>query len=89
MDNQSIIKSSITIYEAVWGVYFLPLIFLFTLTLLAIKSGKPAYVIFYAILGNFALVGYLPVRTQPIIWGVMVFSLFAVLWSFWASNKTE
>jgi len=90
-DNQSIIKAGIKIYEApeVMGVYLWPLIFLFTLIVVAIKSEHPGYVFFYAVLGNIVLASYLPIKTNPIFWGIMVFSLLIVLWSFWASKKIE
>ena len=88
-NNQTLIKAAISVYEVAWGIYFWPLMFLLTLFMVAIKTEKPAYVVFYAILGNVALASYLPSKTNPIFYGTIVFSLFFVLWSFYANRSMD
>lgn len=87
--NGSVIKGSNEAYQSTIGVWFWPLIFIFTLTLLAIKSENPAYVAFYAITGNIVLAGFLPIATHPIFYGILVFSLALVFWSIYASKKVD
>jgi hypothetical protein len=87
--NMSIIKASNSVYTATLGDWFWPIIFLFTLTLIAIKTENPAYVLVYSILGNFALAAHLKTVTHPIFYLTMVISLALVLWNIYASKKTE
>ena len=88
-NNQTVIRAAISVYEVAWGIYFWPLMFLLTLFMLAINTEKPAYVLFYSILGNVALSSYLPVKTNPIFYGTMVFSLMFVLWNFYVNRNID
>ena len=87
--NMSVMKATNSVYTEAVGIWFWPIIFLFTLFLLAIKSENPAYVAFYAILGNIVLATKLPIETHPIFYAVIVFSLAMVLWSVYASKKVD
>lgn len=71
------------------GIFFWPIIFLFTLTIIAIKTENPAYVTIYAVLGNFALATLLPITTHIIFYTTLVLSFFLVLWSFFGSSKVD
>ena len=89
LTNGSLFLASAGAYEATIGLFFWPIIFLFTLFLLFIKSENPAYIAIYAILGNFALATLLPIQTDPIFYTTAVLSLALVLWSFFGSGKIE
>ena len=50
--NASLFKAATHTYEASIGVLFWPIIFMFTLAMLYIKTESPAFVALYAIIGN-------------------------------------
>ena len=71
------------------GEFFWPLIFLFTLFMVALRSENPFYVAFYAILGNVALGTLVFSRFGVIFYATVVFSLAIGLWSFFGSSKID
>jgi len=77
------------VYFLSWGVWFWPAIFIVTLLMLYIKTENPGYIVVYSIIGHFMMFGFLPVQTQPIFYGTMVFSLALTLWSFFGSGKVD
>lgn len=88
--NQSVIGAAINTYDtALGGLYFWPILFLFTLLLIAIKTQSYHYTLFYAVAGNVLIGSLLPIRTSPIFYGVMVFSLMLVLWSFYSNRNLQ
>lgn len=88
LTNASMLEAANEAYKASpIGIFFWPIIFLFTLFMVAIKTENPAFVFIYAVIGNFVLSQYLFSITDPIFWGIAVISLFMVLWSFFGTDK--
>ncbi len=80
-------------YEEAWhfgGIQWLwPIVFLFTLIIVAIKSESPTMVAIYAILGNVALGTLLDPYTNIIFWAIALFSSVIWLFSLFLSRKIE
>lgn len=89
LQNASLFKATTEIYEVAWGLWFWPIIFMFTLFVVAIKTESPAFVAIYAILGNLALSRFLIPASHPIFFGTLIFSIAMVLWSLFGSNKID
>jgi len=90
LQNASLFKAVDTAYQAsAMGIFFWPIIFLFTLFVIYIKTENPGYVAIYAILGNVALVTLLPIATHPIFYTTVVLSIALSLWSFYGSSKID
>ena len=87
--NGSILEAGFKAYESSVGIWFWPLFFIFTLTLIHIKTENPAYIFFYALLGNVLIGAYILPITHPIFYSIAVFSFFLVLWKIFGSKKTE
>ncbi len=91
--NGSIMESVIASYEEAWlfgGIQWLwPVVFLFTLIIVAIKSESPTMVAIYAILGNLALGTMLEQLTHTIFALILVFSIMVWLFSLFLSRKIE
>ncbi len=91
--NGSIMESVISSYEEAWlfgGIQWLwPVVFLFTLIIVAIKSESPTMVAIYAILGNLALGTMLEQLTHTIFALILVFSIMVWLFSLFLSRKIE
>jgi len=89
LQNASLFKAANEAYAVSLGIFFWPIIFLFTLFVIYIKTENPAFVAIYAIIGNVALVAFLPIFTHPIFYLTLLFSFSMVLWSFFGSSKIE
>ena len=87
--NSSLFEAANEAYAVSVGIFFWPIIFMFTLFLVYIKTESPAYVAVYAIIGNVALAALLPILTHTIFYTTIVFSIALTLWSFFGSNKIE
>ena len=91
--NGSVVEAAIRSYEEVWtfaGVNWLwPIVFLFTLIIVAIKSESPTMVAIYAVLGNIALSTMLEQLTHIIFASILVFSVMIWLFSLFLSRKIE
>ena len=91
--NGSIMEAVISSYEEAWsfgGIQWLwPIVFLFTLIIVAIKSESPTMVAIYAILGNLALGTMLEQLTHIIFASILVFSIMIWLFSLFLSRKIE
>ena len=85
--NGSLIEASVAVYESVIGYYFWPIIFIFTIVLVYIKSENPGTVFIVAVIGNFMIGVYLPVVFRPILYLTLVISLFLVLLKMWGSRQ--
>ena len=91
--NGSLMEAVISSYEEAWtfgGIIWLwPIVFLFTLIIVAIKSESPTMVAIYAILGNIALGTMLEQLTHIIFASILVFSIMIWLFSLFLSRKIE
>lgn len=91
--NGSVIEAAIKSYEEAWtfsGIIWLwPILFLFTLTLIAIKTENPSIVGIIAILGNIALGTRLDQISHTIFAIVLIFSLVVWFYSLFVSKKFE
>lgn len=90
--NQSLVEASVEAYRSVsfLDTWFFPILFLFTLFVVAVKLENPAAIVIIAIIGNVALFGFMtnPV-VQPVFYITIVFSFAMVLWSFFGSSKID
>ena len=91
--NGSVVEAAVKSYEEVWtfgGVVWLwPIIFLFLLTLVAMKSENPTMVGIFVILGGVALSTQLDAGISATIFGlVMLLSIVVWLFSIFMSPKT-
>ena len=86
-------EAVISSYEEAWNfggiIWFWPIIFLFTLIIVAIKSESPTMIGIYAILGNIALGTMLNPYTHIIFWTIAVISVMIWLFSLFLSRKIE
>lgn len=93
LSNGSVIEAVIKNYEIAWTfgdvIWFWPVIFLFTLVMVAMKSESPAFISIYAVLGNVFLGTMLPQISHLIFGLILVFSFLIVLYSLFASPRTE
>ena len=89
LGNASLFKAANEAYAVSVGIFFWPIIFLFTLFMLYIKTENPAYVAMYAIIGNVALAAFLPIMTHPIFYITLTLSLGFTLWSFFGSSRID
>lgn len=90
--NNSLVEASVEAYRSVsfLDVWFFPILFLFTLFVVAIKTENPGYVMVYALIGNVALVGFMTnPLVQPVFYTTIVLSFTMVLWSFFGSGKID
>ena len=87
--NGSLFNATAEAYQFAWDVWFFPLIFLFTLFLIMIKSESPCMVVIAAIIGNVALFGLLPVASEMAFYITLVFSLAMVLWKFIGDSRID
>ena len=91
--NGSIGRAVISSYEEAWtfgGIIWLwPIVFLFTLIIVAIKTESPTMIAIYAILGNIALGTMLEQLTQVIFYMTAVLSIMIWLFSLFLSKKIE
>ena len=72
------------------GDFFWPIMLLFTLFMVHIKTESPAMVAIIAIIGNFTIAAFLfGSIAMPIFYGTLVFSFFIVMWSIFGSSKIE
>lgn len=78
--NGSIFKATNAVYQAKVGVIFWPLLFIWTLIIIAVKTESPNFVLFYAILGNYLIGKYVIGIFTPMFYMVAVLSLAIVLW---------
>ena len=91
--NGSLGEAVISSYEEAWtfgGIIWLwPIVFLFTLIIVAIKTESPTMIAIYAILGNLAL-GTMLERSTHIVFGIiLVLSVMIWLFSLFLSKKIE
>lgn len=84
--NGSLVEASITAYQSVIGYWFWPIIFIFTIVLVYIKSENPGTVFIVSVIGNVMLYGYLPIAFRPFLYLTLVISLFLVLLKIWGSR---
>ncbi len=86
-------EAVISSYEEAWtfgGIIWLwPIIFLFTLIIVAIKTESPTMIGIYAILGNIALGTMLEQYTHTIFWTIAVISIMIWFFSLFLSRKIE
>ena len=91
--NGSLMEAVISSYEEAWtfgGIIWLwPIVFLFTLIIVAIKSESPTMVGIYAILGNIALGTRLEQATAGIFWIIALVSVMIWFFSLFLSKKIE
>ncbi len=91
--NGSLMEAVVSSYEEAWtfgGIIWLwPIIFLFTLIIVAIKSESPTMVAIYAILGNIALGTMLEQLTHIIFASILVFSIMIWFFSLFLSKRIE
>ncbi len=91
--NGSLTEAVISSYEEAWsfgGIQWLwPVVFLFTLIIVAIKSESPTMVAIYAVLGNIALGTMLDSYTHIIFYIIIVLSVMIWLFSLFLSRKIE
>jgi len=89
--NGSIIEASIKSYEiplTFSGIIWLwPILFLFTLILVAMKTESPTMVAIIAILGNVALGTLLPQQTHIIFALILILSLLIWFYSLFISQR--
>ena len=85
--NGSVFKAVNQIYIDKVGIIFWPILFLFTLVIIAIKTESSNYVLFYTVLGNYMIGKYISGFFHPIFYIMAVLSLFVVLWKMYASKK--
>ena len=93
LTNGSLTDAVVSSYEEAWtfgGIIWLwPIIFLFTLIIVAIKSESPTMVAIYAILGNVALGTRLEQYTHIIFAMVVILSVMVWFFSLFLSKKIE
>lgn len=90
LQNMSLFKASNEVYAVALGIFFWPIVFLFTLFVVAIKTESPAYIFLYSVIGNIALFTLMTdVRTHPIFYATVLLSLTMVLWSLFGSSKVD
>ena len=87
--NGSIIQAGNEAWMSTVGIWFWPIIFIWTLVMVYIKSENPTYIFVYSILGNVLLGRYIFPLSHPIFYSVAVFSLFLTLWKIFGSKKIE
>ena len=91
--NGSLTEAVRSSYEEAWtfgGIIWLwPIIFLFTLIIVAIKSESPTMIAIYAILGNIALGTMLEQLTAGILWTIALLSIMIWFFSLFLSRKIE
>ena len=91
--NGSIMQAVIKSYEEAWNfggiIWLWPVVFLFTLIIVAIKSESPTVVGIYAILGTVALGTMLEQLTHIVFGFIAVFSVMIWLFSLFLSRKIE
>ena len=91
--NGSLTEAVISSYEEAWtfgGIIWLwPVIFLFTLIIVAIKTESPTMIAIYAILGNLALSTMLEQLTHIVFGTILVLSIMVWLFSLFLSKKIE
>ncbi len=91
--NGSVIPAAIKSYEIAWtfgGVIWLwPVVLLFTLLMVAVKTESPPMVAIYAILGTVALgTSRIVPISHPAFFLIVVFSVVIWLFSLFLSPKT-
>lgn len=89
--NGTVIKAGTKAWESTVGIFFWPILFLWTLVVVYIKTENPAYIFMYAVLGN-ALLAWkamtqLDTIFHPVFYVTAVISLFLVLWKIFGSNR--
>ena len=89
LHNASLFKAANEAYAVSLGIFFWPIIFLFTLFVVYIKTENPAYVAVYGILGNVILASFLPIISHPIFYVTVLLTLAMVLWSFFGSSRID
>ena len=89
LHNASLFKAANEAYTTSLGIFLWPILFLFTLFMLYIKTENPAYVAMYGIIGTVALASFLPMLTQPIFYITVLLTLAIVLWSFFGSSRND
>ena len=91
LTNMSVVESANEAYKAnvIIGNFFWPIIFLFTLFLLYLKTENPTYLSIYTIIGAFVLGKWLINTTQPIFYITLVLSIGLTLWSIFGSPKID
>ncbi len=91
--NGSLTEAVISSYEEAWtfgGIIWLwPIVFLFTLIIVAIKTESPTMIAIYAILGNIALGTMLEQLTHIVFASILIFSIMIWLFSLFLSKKIE
>ncbi len=91
--NGSIIGAAVKSYEEATSfggvVWVWPILFLFTLTFLMIKSESPTMVGIYVVLGNVALGSRLAESSRLIFVMILILSLVIWFFSLFISSKTE
>ena len=87
--NGSIIKGGFKAYEYSMGFWLWPILFIFTLVMVHIKTENPGYLLAYAILGNALLASRLTVDTSKIFYLTLVISLALVLHKIYASKRLD
>lgn len=90
-NNGTVIEASVRSYEIAFtfgGVIWLwPLLFLFTLMMVQIKTQSPTMVAIYAILGNLALGSLLPAISHTFFASILIITLAIWLFSLFVSPK--
>lgn len=89
--NGSIIGAAANSYEIAWtfgGVIWIwPIIFLLTLSMVAIKTENPTMVAIYALLGNVALGVLIPPLANKMFFFIAVFSILIFFISIFVSKR--
>ena len=91
--NGSIIEAAVKSYEEGWlmggVIWFWPIMLLFLLIIVALKSESPTMVAIFAILGNVALRSRLDQISDVIFGLVVILSVLVWFFSLFISRKIE
>lgn len=82
LKNGSIFPAAIESYEAAWGDFFWPVMFISILGLIYLKTESPWMVTIAMIIGNVGMFSLIDLRFQPILYLTMVVSMALVLFAF-------
>ena len=82
LKNGSVFHSAVESYEAAWGDFFWPVMFLFVLYMVYLKTESPTMVALAMIVGNVGMFTLVDIRFQPILYITLVVSIALTLYSF-------
>lgn len=89
LTNMSVVEAANEAYNITIGVFFWPIIFLFSLFVIYLKTENPTYLSIYTIIGAFVLGKWLINPLQPIFYITLLFSIGLTLWSMFGSSRIE